>query len=174
MNTKDLPLYRYLRIAFTAFCGIVAVLLVVLWVRSYWWNDIFFKRAGSINQTTTTFGSNNGAVYFIRRTIPNLVSGGTGLGLSLSLNDPYGPQANTPPMHGWRLGGAEASVASKRFEWTISSVKQKVMLPYWGPILFFATLAATPWVRWRFSLRTLLLAITLVAVVLGVVVWLMR
>ena len=27
---------RYLRIAFSAFCGIVAVLLCALWVRSYW------------------------------------------------------------------------------------------------------------------------------------------
>ena len=32
------------------------------------------------------------------------------------------------------------------------------------------TLAAAPWLRWRFSLRTLLIATTLVAVVLGVIV----
>src|SRR5436309_31493 len=30
---------RYLRIAFSATCGIACVLLVVLWVRSYWWYD---------------------------------------------------------------------------------------------------------------------------------------
>jgi len=30
---------RSLRIAFSMTCGIVAVLLCVLWVRSYWWND---------------------------------------------------------------------------------------------------------------------------------------
>src|SRR3981189_1592214 len=27
--------YRYLRITWTAFCGLVAVLLIVLWLRSY-------------------------------------------------------------------------------------------------------------------------------------------
>ena len=33
--------YRKLRIAFSATCGIACVLLVVLWVRSYWWVDDF-------------------------------------------------------------------------------------------------------------------------------------
>ena len=39
-----------------------------------------------------------------------------------------------------------------------------------------ATLAAVPWIhaRWRFSLRTLLIATTLVAVVLGLVVYAAR
>ncbi len=37
---------RYFRIAFSAFCGITAVLLVVLlWVRSYWWWDIETKQS---------------------------------------------------------------------------------------------------------------------------------
>ena len=31
-----------------------------------------------------------------------------------------------------------------------------------------------PWLRWRFSLRTLLIATTLVAVVLGLIVWSVR
>lgn len=159
------PLVRYLRIGWTVFFGALCLLLIGLWVRSYWWNDIVFN-----NRTTTKLGSNYGAVYFIRLTRPILVTSSTGLGL----NAPYGPPANTPPMHGWRLGGREASVASKRFEWTISSVRQEAMLPYWGPTLFFATLAATPWAPWRFSLRTLLLFTTLVAVGLGVIVWAAR
>ena len=32
-------------------------------------------------------------------------------------------------------------------------------------------LAAAPWLRWRFSLRTLLIATTLIAVLLGIIVW---
>ena len=31
--------FRYLRIAFSATCLITCVLLIVLWVRSYWWED---------------------------------------------------------------------------------------------------------------------------------------
>jgi hypothetical protein len=39
----------------------------------------------------------------------------------------------------------------------------------WFPILLGVAIASAPWVR-RFSLRTLLIATTLVAVVLGIVV----
>ena len=47
-----------------------------------------------------------------------------------------------------------------------------LMLPYWLLILVSTTLAAAPWIEWprRFSLRTLLIATTLVAVALGLVV----
>jgi hypothetical protein len=33
-------LIRSLRIAVSAVCGILCLLLIVLWVRSYWWLDI--------------------------------------------------------------------------------------------------------------------------------------
>jgi len=48
---------------------------------------------------------------------------------------------------------------------------------HWLAAILFAVLAALPWVhklRFRFSLRTLLTATTLVAVVLGLVVWAVR
>jgi hypothetical protein len=46
-------------------------------------------------------------------------------------------------------------------------------IPYWLLIMFFAIAAASVWIRWskRFSLRTLLIVTTLVAVGLGVVAW---
>jgi hypothetical protein len=37
-----------------------------------------------------------------------------------------------------------------------------------------ATFAASPWLTWRFSLRTLLIATTLAALMLGLLVWAMR
>jgi hypothetical protein len=46
--------------------------------------------------------------------------------------------------------------------------------PHWFAMLTALAIAATPWLRWRFSLRTLLIATTLVAVVLGLIVWLSR
>ena len=39
-------------------------------------------------------------------------------------------------------------------------------------VLVASRCRAFPWLRWRFSLRTLLIATTLVAVVLGLIVWL--
>jgi hypothetical protein len=46
-----------------------------------------------------------------------------------------------------------------------------VYLPFWFLVLFAATMAGIPWLRWRFSLRTLLIATALVAVGLGVVIY---
>jgi hypothetical protein len=47
-----------------------------------------------------------------------------------------------------------------------------LLAPHWFAALVFAALAAIPWISrsWRFSLRTLLIATTLVAVGLGVIV----
>jgi hypothetical protein len=48
-------------------------------------------------------------------------------------------------------------------------------VPYcWLFILLFGALSVIPWMPWpnRFSLRTLLIVTTLVAVLLGLVVWL--
>jgi hypothetical protein len=40
------------------------------------------------------------------------------------------------------------------------------------PLLIFSYgIAAAPWVRWRFSVRTLLVVTTIVAVLLGVFIW---
>jgi hypothetical protein len=43
--------------------------------------------------------------------------------------------------------------------------------PVWCPVILSVTAAAATWIR-RFSLRTLLIATTLVAMVMGLVVWL--
>jgi hypothetical protein len=42
---------------------------------------------------------------------------------------------------------------------------------YWLLGLPAIALAAAPWIRWRFTLRTLLIAITFIAVVLGMFVY---
>lgn len=42
-------------------------------------------------------------------------------------------------------------------------------VPYWCVTLVAAILTAIPWMRARFSLRTLLIAVTLIAVFLGLV-----
>jgi hypothetical protein len=41
-----------------------------------------------------------------------------------------------------------------------------IALPYWLIVVVFAPIAAVPWLRLRFSLRTMLIATALVAVVL--------
>ena len=45
-----------------------------------------------------------------------------------------------------------------------------ISLPHWLVSLMSVAFVALPWLRWRFGLRTLLIATTLVAMVLGIVV----
>jgi hypothetical protein len=44
-------------------------------------------------------------------------------------------------------------------------------LPYWFLVGASVAMATASWLTWRFSLRTLLIATTLVTVLLGLVVW---
>jgi hypothetical protein len=46
-----------------------------------------------------------------------------------------------------------------------------LVLPHSVPALTLGFLAVAPWLPWRFSLRTLLIATTLVAVMLGIAVY---
>jgi hypothetical protein len=86
----------------------------------------------------------------------------------------------------WKLISHEISRAADAWLYAelgfeISERKQPVpprgsafTCPYWFAILLVATVSCAPWLRWRFSLRTLLIAMTLVAVVLGVMVYASR
>jgi len=48
------------------------------------------------------------------------------------------------------------------------------MIPDWLLVLGGAVFAVAPWLRWRFSLRTLLITTTLIAVLLGFAVYAAR
>jgi hypothetical protein len=52
-----------------------------------------------------------------------------------------------------------------------SNPNNAVVVPHWFGILPLAGLTALPWLPWRFSLRTLLIATTLVAILLGLIVY---
>jgi hypothetical protein len=143
---------RYLRILWTVFCGIVCVLLIVLWVRSYWWHDIL--QLGDGRAVASCLGTVHACV----------VSVGPGLEPRWILT---GSQLLKPATQKYSCLGIGFSPG--KF-WP------GVVIPDWLPTLLFATLAAAPWIRWskRFSIRTLLIATTLIAVVLGVIVWAVR
>jgi hypothetical protein len=56
------------------------------------------------------------------------------------------------------------------FRWYFKSNLWAIILPYWFLVLTAAALGALPWLCWRFSLRMLLIWMTVVAVVLGLIV----
>jgi hypothetical protein len=96
-----------------------------------------------------------------------------------SEGSPAGPTQNKP----WELNiGSERSLAGpeacnsvfRGFDILREPCVTRICGPHWFPVLLSAAFAAAPWFRrtWKFSLRTLLIATTLVAVVLGLIVWL--
>jgi hypothetical protein len=142
-------LIRGLRIAVSLACAIVCLLILVLWARSYSREDVI----GCVD-------SRNRTVHFVSRT--------GGISLNTANHDPTNPGA-------WRKYVAwEPGIVGFGGFTTARSTSVKV--PHWFPVLLFATLATLPLIRWRwkYSLRTLLIATTLIAVLLGLVVYLAR
>src|SRR5690349_11539809 len=137
--------FRKLRIAWSVGCGIVCLLLIVFWVRSYWWRDLL---SGHTANRWFVIESVSGHVAF------------------MSQNDAAGISTT------WSFGswGPHTQRFGLRLNYDLA-------LRYWSFVVSFALLAVTPWLavlrskpsqsRWRFSLRTLLIATTLVAVLLG-------
>jgi hypothetical protein len=161
--------FRKLRIAWSVGCGIACVLLICLWVRSYWWLDIITKNSPGFGWFTET-GSCEGRIDFFLCEPKRETSFSTWSVLSVSeIKENEALIAKN---------GGEEITPGQRWYFNFRLVGGG----YWGfeadtphavLVLASATLAGIPWIR-RFSLRTLLIATTLVAVVLGVGVYAVR
>lgn len=150
--------YRNLRISWSVFWGVVCVLLVVLWVRSNW-------RAENVWVRTPGFGPV--ALSSVKCRV--LVSHIDAVQLtsvwsahSYTIEDAMGGAGDELPK--WP-GFGFVNFGKGSFQLTI---------PHWFLVLLSAALAAVLWLPYRFGLRTLLIATTLIAVVLGLVVWAAR
>jgi hypothetical protein len=151
---------RLLRIAFSALCGIVCLLLAVLWVRSLSALDSWQSHA--VGKWSLHIQSAHGkAIVFAVPDSERLSE----LGLSRFSNVPFthinpGNELSRP------IAGSQAVTAY------FNQGKRICIIPFSIVLLLVVGLSAIPWAPWRlkFSLRTLLIATTLVAVVLGLVV----
>jgi|SRR4051794_1936312 hypothetical protein len=145
--------FRKLRIAWSVFWGLACVVLIALWVRSYWRCDVLsrdFKGFDSIE-----FMSDSGAliVAWLHTDVASAESGE------------------------WEYGDNAPSRQQSLVNW----VHEEHTIIASVPLAFLAfvssCVSSMPWLLWwcsRFSLRTLLIATTLVAVVLGLVIWVGR
>ncbi len=152
---------RYLRIAFSATCLIACVLLIVLWVRSY----------RLIEQIEVVIG-NEGAQDTNGISLISVCGRSTLDVTYVTTEDEPGIEYYSyPPDPDVEYLGIGRVLFMRKPQpgWLVS-------VPYWLSMSFIATLAALPWMpwSWRFSLRTLLIATTLVAAVLGTIVWFSR
>jgi hypothetical protein len=167
--------FRKLRIAWSVAWGVVAVLLVVLWVRSYWRCDVVNlpdnrmpPLAPSMSWMTEAISHRgllawaSGALVFGNEAwkwrIPPVECGDFKDGSGRPL----------PSVLGFKYKELSAKTTRRPSEYIF-------VVPYYFPFFLTSSLSLSPWIRqlrWRFSLRTLLIATTLVAVVLGLIVWL--
>ena len=143
---------QYLRIAVTVLSLMACVLLIALWVRSYYNED---RAEGYFSSVGVRFYSSRGWIVCFKN---NAILAGQ-YTWSISLGSDYWLAPNDA-----RLG---FSLPTDIFSGAATS---NISLPHWFVILIATALAASPWIKWRFSLRTLLIATTLVALALGALV----
>ena len=144
---------RSLRIAWSTTCGLAAVLLICLWVRSYWWLDnVNFSKT-----RTRVVQSFEGVISLHLRPIftePGLTS--------LPYTEWASPEKrdNHNKALRWYAGQRGSGVA--------------LVFPHWFTATLLSVGSVILWLGWRFSLRSLLITTTLVAIVLGLITWATR
>jgi len=158
--------YRKLRIAWSVVCGVACVLLIALWVRNYRNRDSYpnpLLKTGNF-----AIYSNNGVLMAMQSFwFENASTESVGYFMPNTWQADVGGYGPNRPHEG--LSGFYIAIHS-RASWM-------VQIPHWFPVVLAGmasmTCAAT-WFRWRFSLRTLSIATTLVAIVLGLIMWAVR
>jgi hypothetical protein len=147
--------FRKLRIAFSVTCAIACVLLIALWVRSYWWSGIIVS-----NRWDPIVVVSHGHVFY---------DADYSYPWSRDIQPPYMIRRSDywyKIQNIWNPDGSGLNIN-----------KFRARVSIWPFVLGSVAATIFPWLwwlRWRFSLRTLLIATTLVAVVLGLVVYATR
>jgi hypothetical protein len=142
-----------LRIAWSMAWGLMAVLLCVLWARSYLWYESVTSDKNPMNRRIV-LASNSGVLE--------------------TATYPANPGGSV-----WRYKRLRATRAEEKFHWQSMQTADGgktiyLYVPHWLVLFAAIGMGTAPWFCSRFSLRTLLIATTLVAVGLGVIVWVIR
>ena len=151
--------FRKLRIAFSATCLVACVLLIVLWLHT-----LRYQLRGAtwvFNSYYITFCTLMHWMEFEASSY-EMVPLRSWYPTATFQDNPCTPDqlVSASPLRRWRFlrySGPDLS-------------RITITVPFWFPMLMMVSRAAAPWLHWRFSLRTLLIATTLVAVVLGLIV----
>jgi hypothetical protein len=161
----DCMRFRKLRIAWSVWWGLVCVLLIVLWVRSY---DKWDWLRGEVFDN----------IWIDARSL----HGEIGFNCGYDARSPLLPldwstHSNLQVRGHWATAdnGISTSLQEKGilgFYFNAGKNSLHTSFPHWFPPIMVLVLAAASWLPFkRFSLRTLLIATTLVAGVLGLAVY---
>jgi hypothetical protein len=142
---------RSLRITLSDVSLIACILIVTFWARSYFWNDVYAIHVGA---DKFAIQSVIGRIWFVR-----------------ALNTVSFHQEIKDRKRLSELVRADENVLGYHFYDDQYTTDFRFQFPHWWLVLLALSFAALPWKRPRFTLRTLLLGIALVAVALGVVVY---
>jgi hypothetical protein len=159
--------FRKLRIAWSVFCGLACVLLIGMWVRSYTVCDVAYYRVAGRHEYQVD--SLYGMIGFYTSDLR---------GRAIVFNTPtryvtHEPVTKTGPTT-WLCRPYAVSVFPKFwYSSNLAALGTTLNVPNWFATIIAAVLGVMPWLRWtrQFRLRTLLITTTLVAVVLGLIVY---
>ena len=146
---KRQTVFRWLQIAWATLFGLVCLLILYAWVRSYSVGDSFAFRDGH---------------RFL------LLQGKIHIDETFSL--PHIPSTKKLLERHFRAERSEYYVVGDPAKVQVDGRGKSVHFAV--PFLVAAALGGAPWIFRRYSLRTLLVATTLVAAILGWIVWLLR
>jgi hypothetical protein len=154
----------YVRIGVTVLSLLVCLLLVALWVDCFWSLRYIDTRYHRLQVMAATL---RGVMGLNVNT--NQISSGPGTGPKVYC------RFDTFPASERNFGLVTDNlrvISFLGFRWVSVNNEYEANLPFWLLTITTAATSVAPWLRWskRFSLRTLLIATTLVAVVLGLVI----
>ena len=152
--------FRKLRIAWSVGCGILCLLLIALWVRSYWAGDYInyiSSPSGRINSVGSTYGT-------LRFSFDKQSFRHPGQDWGWHVYSQWLDEPETPEIEKAQI----RKLNSRQIHLVNRPARLLVKVPHWLIALLAAVAGATPWCPKHFTLRTLLIATTLVAVVLGI------
>ena len=149
--------FRKLRIAISAVCGVASLLLIALWVRSYRINHVAVVPVGKMKV---------GVQYAMGRFV--FVRAAKAKSFQQRITD---PQAFD------RILRTDENSFGVAVHQDPNTGLYSIQMPCWWFVALASTLAFIPWItsiRWRFSLYTVFIIITIVAFSLGVITLLIQ
>lgn len=152
-SSKPLHRFRRTRTAVSVFFVVLTMALCVMWVRSYGRADVISRSiaGGTYTEVKSVVGLIDASVSTSPNQLPNA----------------WSYRSST-------LSALYPRSSFFRFGWYSRKSISKIYFPHWFPVLVTAALSALCWspASPGFSLRSMLIATTLIAVVLGLGVWL--
>jgi hypothetical protein len=146
--------FRKLRIAWSVVWGTAVVLLIALWVRSYKVSELFRHGNGTTVIHIQTYRGEFGIAHWALaqpiswRHIVERIDESFAVRLFPSIED-------------------QSPLSYVGIRWETIGAMHFFAIRYYSVVTLTVALVILPWLPWHFSIRTLLIATTLVAVVLG-------